>query len=73
MVKKQIVRDEADTKDLLNTYSDENWKLKQVETGKIYGHSVTDDIVGYDGGKPYGRYTYKETDEQDEEEDDELL
>lgn len=72
MIVKQIVRDEADTEDLLNTYSDGNWKLRQVETGKVYGHSVIDVIIGYDGGKPYGRYTYIETDQQDEEEDDEL-
>lgn len=72
MVKKRIVKDVSGAVDLLDTYSDENWKLKQVETGKEYGHSVIDIIIGYDGGEPYGRYTYTETDQQDEEEDDEL-
>ena len=28
---------------------------------------VVDDIIGYDEGEPYGRYTYIETDQQDEE------
>lgn len=30
-------------------------------------------IAGHDGGEPYGGYTYTETDEKDEEEDDGLL
>lgn len=68
MVQIRIIRDEADTMDLLETYSDENYKLKQVETQKIYGSSVIDVIAGYDGDKPYSRYTYEETDEKDEEE-----
>lgn len=65
MKKTRVVRDEADTMDLLETYSDENYKLKQVETQKIYGSSVTDAIEGYDEGIPYSRYTYVETNEKD--------
>lgn len=69
MVKKQIVKDESGIVDLLETYSDENYKLKQIETDVIYGSSVIDVIAGYDEGKPYSRYTYEETDEKDEPEE----
>lgn len=66
MVKSRVVKDESGTVDLLETYSDENYKLKQVETNIVYGSSVIDVIAGYDEGKPYSRYTYIETDEKDE-------
>lgn len=55
--------------ELMNTYSTENFKLKQNETGIIYGSSVIDVIAGYDeNNNPYSRYTYTETDEKDDPE-----
>lgn len=66
MVKTKVVKDESGTVDLCETYSTENYKLKQVETNIVYGSSVIDVIAGYDGDKPYSRYTYEETDEKDD-------
>lgn len=61
-----------DGKETCETYSTENFKLKQEETGIVYGSSVIDIIEGYyDDGKPYSRYTYAETDEKDEESEEE--
>lgn len=61
MIITRIVRDAADMKDLLETSSDANWKLRQIETGKIYGAVVVDVIPC--------PYTYEETDEKDESEE----
>lgn len=48
--------------DLCETYSTDGYKLLQTETGLVYGNSVVDVIEGYDSnGKPYSRYTYRET------------
>jgi hypothetical protein len=58
MIVQRIVRDEADTVDLVETSSTEGFKLRQIETGKIYGSIVVDAI-------PL-RYSYEETDEPDE-------
>lgn len=66
MVDTRLIRDEADTIDLCETYSTENYKLRQVETNIIYGSSVIDVIAGYKDGKPYSRFTYVETDEKDD-------
>ena len=67
MVKTREVHFETNPNALCETYSDENYKLKQVETNIIYGSSVIDVIAGYDEqGKPYSRYHYEETDEKDE-------
>lgn len=66
MIDTRLVRDEADTRDLVETYSTENFKLKQVETDVVYGSSVIDVIEGYKDRKPYSRFTYVETDEKDE-------
>ena len=64
--------DESGTINLVETYSDEFWKLKQTETGIIYGHSVIDTIAGYDEQDiPFSRYHYEETDQKDEDENDE--
>ena len=64
MVLRRKVEDEEN---LVETYSDEDYKLKQEETGRIYGHSVIDVIAGYDEHYvPYSRYTYTETDEKDD-------
>lgn len=62
----------SDNVDICETYSTENFKLKQEETDIIYGSSVIDVIEGYDDdGKPFSRYTYTETDEKDEESEEE--
>lgn len=61
MIVTRSVRDAADTKDMLETSSDANWKLRQVETGKVYGSVVIDAIPC--------AFTYAETDEKDESED----
>lgn len=67
MKKTREVIVEGNDSPLCETYSDENYKLKQVETNIVYGSSVIDVIAGYDEqGKPYSRYTYIETDEKDE-------
>lgn len=67
MVDTRIVKDASDTFDLCETFSTENYKLRQVETGEVYGSSVIDVIKGYyEDGKPYSRFTYEETDEKDE-------
>ncbi len=59
MIETRIVRDIADTMDLLETYSTDGYKLLQADTGIIYGKSVID---------PLGHaHTYTETDEKDEE------
>ena len=43
-----------------------SFKLKQEETGMIYGSSVIDVIAEHDDqGFPYSRFTYTETDEYD--------
>lgn len=56
-----------DGKETCETYSTENFKLKQEETGIIYGSSVIDVIEGYDNnGVPYSRYAYIETEEEDD-------
>ena len=48
---------------LCETFSTENFKLRQVETDTVYGSSVIDIIEGYhEYGKPYSRFTYVETD-----------
>lgn len=67
MVKTKVVTDESGTVDLCETYSTRKHKLLQVETDIVYGSSVIDVIAGYDGDKPYSRYTYEETDEKDED------
>lgn len=62
----------SDGVETCETFSTENYKLLQTETGIIYGSSVVDVIAGYDGeGKPYSRYHYTETDEKDEPESEE--
>lgn len=67
MVDTRIVKDASDTFDLCETFSTENYKLRQVETDTIYSSSVIDVIEGYDeNGKPYSRFTYEETEEKDE-------
>lgn len=72
MIETEKVRFPTNDDFLCNTYSTENFRLKQIETGIIYGSSVIDTIEGYDDdGKPYSRYSYIETDEKDEESEEE--
>lgn len=66
MVIPEYYRTRSDGVELMRSYSDENYKLRQVETDIIYGSSVIDVIAGYNEGIPYSRYTYVETDEKDE-------
>ena len=66
MIETEIIQDASGTIDLLHTFSTENNKLLQNETGTVYGWEVVDAIVGYDENEyPYGRYTYTETNEKD--------
>ena len=58
MLQTRNVKDISGEIDLIETYSDENFKIEQIETGRIYGASVVDAI-------PL-RFTYRETDEKDE-------
>lgn len=72
MIDREIAHFITNPNDLCRTFSTENFKLKQEETGIVYGSSVIDVIEGYDDdGKPYSRYTYTETDEKDEESEEE--
>ena len=71
MIQAEIIRNEADTDNLCKTYSSDGFKLRQVETGLIYGSMVVDVIVGYnEDGTPFGKYSYVETDEVDYTEDE---
>ena len=53
-------------RDFVETYSDEHFNLRQIETGRIYGESVIDVIKGHDEkGEPFAYYTYAETEENE--------
>ena len=66
MIKRRIYKN--DKTNLCETYSTEDYKLKQVETNVVYGKSVIDIIEGFDENNiPYSKYTYIETNEKDEE------
>lgn len=58
-----------DNPTLVETYSDTNHCLRQVETGDVYGSSVVDLLDHYDGDAPVSRFTYEETDELDDDEE----
>lgn len=55
MIVKEFYRTREDGVNLYRTYSDENYKIRQVETGVIYDEAI--DIEG-------AEYTYKETEEK---------
>ena len=55
MIIERIVKDASGTIDLVEHYSSDGYRLKQIETNRIYGASVIDAIPC--------RYTYEETDE----------
>lgn len=67
MVDTREIKFETNPNALCETFSTENYKLRQIETGIVYGSSVVDVIAGYyENGKPYSRFTYEETEEKDE-------
>ena len=69
MVDRKKVTDDTGTIGLVMTYSTSGFKLKQEETGAIYGKECMDTIAGYDENNiPYSRFTYVETDKKDEDE-----
>ena len=53
MIVREFYRRRSDRKDLYRTYSDQNLKIKQVETGNIYNEAI-------DVRK--SKFTYEETD-----------
>lgn len=59
MIVKEFYKTRKDGVNLYRTYSDENYKILQVETGNIYDEAI--DIEGSD-------YTYEETNEKIESE-----
>lgn len=71
MITTRVIRDLKDATDLCETYSTENYKLLQQDTGIVYGKSVIDPIQGYNDGFPYSSHTYIETDQPDTEQDGE--
>ena len=74
MIKTRIIDKASGTSQLCETYSTDNLKLQQVETGIIYGSSVIDVIAGYDEHNlPFSRFTYIETEEYDGEFDNSNL
>lgn len=54
MIKKELFRTREDGVKLYRTYSDQNFKIRQIETGNIYEEAI--DIEN-------APYTYEETDE----------
>ena len=62
MIKTRNIKDASGTIDLIEHYSDENLRIRQVETGFIYDTAI--DVIPC-------RYTYEETDEPIEPTDDE--
>lgn len=70
MIDTKTVKDASGEVDLCETFSTEGFKLRQVETGIIYGSSVIDVIKGLNGDKPFGSFSYEETDEVDESEEE---
>lgn len=55
MIKREFFRTREDGVNLYRTYSDEGYKIKQVETGAVY-----DDAIDVEGAP----YTYIETTEK---------
>lgn len=55
MIKRELYKTRKDGVNLYRTYSDENYRIKQIETGNIYDEAV--DVES-------SNYTYKETNEK---------
>ena len=67
-VLREKTTDDTGTIDLVKTFSTEDFKLKQEETGIVYGKECIDVIAGYDENNiPYSRFTYTETGEKDDD------
>ena len=58
MIKREFYKTRNDGVKLYRTYSDENYRILQVETGFIYDEAVDIESVNY---------TYEETEEKKEE------
>lgn len=58
MIKKEFLKTRKDGKKLYKTFSDENFKIIQNETGNIYDEAIDVENVNF---------TYKETTEKIEE------
>lgn len=58
MTKKEFLKTRADNVKLYRTYSDEGYRIKQVETGNVYDEAI--DVED-------ANYTYEETTEKIEE------
>lgn len=61
MIVKEFFKTRSDGVKLYRTYSDENFKILQVETGLIYEEAIDIENVNY---------TYQETDEKIEEQEE---
>lgn len=55
MIKKELYKTREDGVSLYRTYSDENFRIKQVETGMIFDEAIDVET---------SNYTYEETDEK---------
>ena len=55
MIVKEFYRTREDGVNLYRTYSDENYKIRQIETGAIYDEAIDVENAGY---------TYEETEEK---------
>lgn len=55
MVKREFYKERKDGVKLYRTYSDEEYRIKQVETGNIYDEAIDVETA---------KYTYIETDEK---------
>lgn len=58
MIVREFYRQREDGVNLYRTYSDENYKIRQIETGAIYDEAI--DVEN-------AEYTYEETEEKIEE------
>lgn len=61
MLKKEFYKTREDGIKLYMTYSTENYKIKQLETGEIYDNAI--DVENQ-------KYTYEETNEKTEEKEE---
>ena len=55
MIVREFYRQREDEVNLYRTYSDENYKIRQIETGAIYDEAI--DVEN-------AEYTYEETEEK---------
>lgn len=62
MIKRELYITRADGVNLYRTYSDEGYRLRQIETGSIYDEAIDVETANY---------TYEETDQKIEVEEEE--